>query len=50
VVVIAALGSQAGVCRLQELHPDISIFIAAVDAELSEEGMILPGVGDAGDR
>jgi hypothetical protein len=33
-----------------ELHPDINFYIGAVDNELSEDGMVLPGLGDAGDR
>jgi hypothetical protein len=35
---------------LLETHPDVELYIAAVDDELSEDGMILPGIGDAGDR
>mmetsp|Transcript_6473 Transcript_6473/g.14284 ORF Transcript_6473/g.14284 Transcript_6473/m.14284 type:complete len:231 (-) Transcript_6473:221-913(-) len=50
IVVISAVGSRAGVTRLSELHPDIDIFMGAVDEHISEEGMIMPGVGDAGDR
>jgi len=50
IVVIAAVGARSGVERLLELHPTLDIFIGAVDDVLSEEGMIIPGVGDAGDR
>jgi len=50
IVVIAAIGARQGVNRLAELHPDVDIHIGAVDDELSAEGMILPGIGDAGDR
>jgi uracil phosphoribosyltransferase len=50
IIVISAVGSRAGVTRLSQLHPDIDIFMGAVDEEISEEGMIMPGVGDAGDR
>jgi uracil phosphoribosyltransferase len=40
-----------GVEKLQELHPDVEIYIAAIDSNpLSPDGMIIPGVGDAGDR
>lgn len=39
-----------GVDRLQALHPDVEIYIGAVDDKLTAEGMILPGIGDAGDR
>lgn len=50
IVVIAAIGSQAGVDRLLELHPTIELHIAAIDNILSDAGMIVPGLGDAGDR
>lgn len=50
IVVIAAIGARAGVERLLELHPDVDVFIGAVDETLSESGMIVPGIGDAGDR
>jgi uracil phosphoribosyltransferase len=50
VVVISAIGARAGVERLLEEHPDVEIHIGAVDEVLSDNGMILPGIGDAGDR
>lgn len=50
VVVIAAIAAQSGINKLLEKHPDIKVFVGAVDSELSETGMILPGIGDAGDR
>ena len=40
----------AGIERLAALHPDIDIFVGAVDETLSPDGMIVPGLGDAGDR
>ena len=39
-----------GVKRLQEEHPDVEIFAAALDEKLNENCYILPGLGDAGDR
>ena len=36
--------------KLHQQHPDVDIFIGAVDDSLSEDGMIIPGLGDAGDR
>lgn len=39
-----------GVRALQEAHPDVRIFAAALDRQLNEVGFILPGLGDAGDR
>jgi len=50
VVVISAIGARAGVERLLDQHPDVEVHIGAVDEVLSETGMILPGIGDAGDR
>ena len=39
-----------GVQRMDRDHPDVPIFTAALDRELNEDGYILPGLGDAGDR
>ena len=39
-----------GVAALHEAHPDIPIYAAALDRELNDQGFILPGLGDAGDR
>lgn len=39
-----------GVKVLQEAHPEIDIYAAALDERLNEDGYILPGLGDAGDR
>ncbi|KIL76555.1 uracil phosphoribosyltransferase [Bacillus badius] len=39
-----------GVEVLQEDHPDVDIYIAALDEKLNEKGYIVPGLGDAGDR
>lgn len=44
------LGAPEGIKFLQERHPDVSIFLAAIDERLNERGFILPGLGDAGDR
>ena len=50
IVFLALLGSEKGVQLLEEAHPDIDIFVATVDKELTPAGYIYPGVGDAGDR
>lgn len=47
---VCLLAAPEGIARLQQAHPDVSIFTAAVDRELNEHGYILPGLGDAGDR
>lgn len=39
-----------GVKALEEAHPDIDIYTAALDEKLNEDGYIVPGLGDAGDR
>ncbi len=44
------IAAPEGVQRMQEDHPDVDIFIAALDDHLNEHGYIVPGLGDAGDR
>ena len=44
------IGAPEGVKRMQEDHPDVDIFVAALDDHLNEHGYIVPGLGDAGDR
>ena len=39
-----------GVKKLQKEHPDVDIYVAALDEELNSDAYILPGLGDAGDR
>ena len=39
-----------GIKALQEAHPDVNIYVAAVDECLNENAYIVPGLGDAGDR
>lgn len=39
-----------GVKRIEDAHPDVEIYVAAVDERLNEAGYILPGLGDAGDK
>jgi len=39
-----------GINTMYQAHPDVPIFTAAIDRELSDHGYILPGLGDAGDR
>jgi uracil phosphoribosyltransferase len=47
---VCLLTCPEGVAALQRAHPDVPIYTAAIDRELSEHGYILPGLGDAGDR
>jgi uracil phosphoribosyltransferase len=44
------IGAPEGVKKVQEEHPDVDIYIAALDDHLNEHGYIIPGLGDAGDR
>ena len=44
------IAAPVGVERLQKDHPDVDIYIAALDDHLNEHGYIVPGLGDAGDR
>lgn len=47
---IGIIASPVGIKNLQEKHPEINIYIASVDEKLNDDGYILPGLGDAGDR
>ncbi len=44
------IAAPEGVKLLQEAHPDVDIYIAALDEKLDDHGYIVPGLGDAGDR
>ena len=44
------IAAPEGVKRMQEAHPDVDIYIGALDDHLNEQGYIVPGLGDAGDR
>lgn len=44
------IGAPEGVERMQADHPDVDIYVAALDERLNEHGYIVPGLGDAGDR
>lgn len=47
---VGLIGAPEGISRLQTDHPEVDIFLAAIDERLNEKGYILPGLGDAGDR
>ena len=44
------IAAPEGVKKMQEEHPDVDIFIGALDDHLNDHGYIVPGLGDAGDR
>ena len=47
---IGIIGAPEGVKSLSETHPDVDIYLGALDEKLNENGYIVPGLGDAGDR
>lgn len=47
---VCLVGAPEGVKVVEEAHPDIDIYLAALDDKLNEKGYIVPGLGDAGDR
>jgi uracil phosphoribosyltransferase len=47
---VCILAAPYGLLKLSQTHPDIDIYVAALDESLNEQGYILPGLGDAGDR
>lgn len=47
---LCILAAPEGLQRIQEIHPDVPIYCAAIDERLNENGYIVPGLGDAGDR
>ena len=47
---MSIIGAPEGVERMQAEHPDVDIYVAALDEKLNDHGYIVPGLGDAGDR
>lgn len=47
---VCILAAPYGLLKLSQTHPDIEIYVAALDESLNDLGYILPGLGDAGDR
>lgn len=47
---LCVIAAPEGVRRMREDHPDVDIYIGALDEKLNDHGYILPGLGDAGDR
>ena len=47
---VGLIAAPEGIKAMQEAHPDIDIYIAAIDDHLNERAYIVPGLGDAGDR
>lgn len=47
---VCLVGAPEGVKAVEEAHPEVDIYLAALDEKLNEHGYIVPGLGDAGDR
>ena len=50
IIMMNIIGAPEGVKAVQEAHPDVEIYLAALDEKLNEHAYIVPGLGDAGDR
>lgn len=50
IVYMGLVGAPEGVKKIQETHPDVDIYLAALDEKLNDKGYIVPGLGDCGDR
>jgi uracil phosphoribosyltransferase len=50
VSVISLIAAPEGIERIERTHPDVNVFVASIDSHLNEQGYIVPGLGDAGDR
>ena len=50
ITLMCLVGCPEGVAAVQKAHPDVDIYIAAIDEKLNENKYIVPGLGDAGDR
>ena len=50
IIMMNIIGCPEGVAAVQKAHPDVDIYIAALDEKLNDHAYIIPGLGDAGDR
>ena len=50
IIMMNIIGCPEGVKTVQEAHPDVDIYLAAMDEKLNDHAYIVPGLGDAGDR
>ncbi|MDB5991421.1 MAG: Uracil phosphoribosyltransferase [Herbaspirillum sp.] len=50
IIFVALVAAPEGVTTFQNAHPDVKLYIAALDSHLNEHAYIVPGLGDAGDR
>ncbi len=47
---LALVAAPEGVAKVEAAHPDVPLYVAALDSHLNEKAYIVPGLGDAGDR
>lgn len=47
---VSIVGSAEGIKAIQTAHPNVDIYVGAIDPLLNDRGYIVPGLGDAGDR
>ena len=47
---VCLVAAPEGIKVVMDAHPDVDIYVAAIDEKLNESGYIVPGLGDAGDR
>ena len=50
IIMMNVIGCPEGIKAVQEAHPDVELYLAAVDEKLNDHAYIVPGLGDAGDR
>lgn len=50
IILMSIIGAPEGVATVAEAHPDVKVYVSTLDRQLNENGYILPGLGDAGDR
>ena len=47
---LSIISAPEGIKKIEELHPDVTVYTACIDEKLNENAYIVPGLGDAGDR
>ena len=50
IIYMGIVGAPEGLKKITEAHPDVDVYLAALDEKLNEKGYIVPGLGDCGDR
>lgn len=50
ICLVNLIAAPEGIAAVQKAHPDVDIYVAALDEKLNDHGYIVPGLGDAGDR